>query len=55
VQENFSQPGETRPLRAVVATNVYLRSAAGWRMVAHHGSPAPGPAEPAPQAPKILH
>jgi uncharacterized protein (TIGR02246 family) len=55
VQENFSQPGEPRPMRAVVATNVYLRTAAGWRMVAHHGSPAPGPAEPAPQAPKILH
>lgn len=55
VQENFSVPGERKPLQAVVATNVYLRTAAGWRMVAHHGSPAPGPAEPAPQAPKILH
>jgi hypothetical protein len=25
----------------VVATNVYVRSAAGWRMVAHHASAVP--------------
>jgi uncharacterized protein (TIGR02246 family) len=55
VQENFSVPGEAMPLHSVVATNVYLRTAAGWRMVAHHGSPAPGAAEPPPQPPKILH
>lgn len=55
VHENFSLPGERKPLQAVVATNVYLRTPAGWRMVAHHGSPAPGSAEPAPPAPKILH
>jgi ketosteroid isomerase-like protein len=55
VQENFSMPGEAKPLQAVVATNVYLRTPAGWRMVAHHGSPAPGAAEPAPEPPKILH
>jgi uncharacterized protein (TIGR02246 family) len=56
VQENFSVPGEARPMPAVVATNVYLRTAAGWRMVAHHGSPAPGSAEPpARDVPKILH
>jgi uncharacterized protein (TIGR02246 family) len=58
VHENFSVPGEKRALQSVVATNVYLRTAAGWRMVAHHGSPAPGAAEPPPAppaAPKILH
>ena len=55
VQENFSMPGEAKPMQAVVATNVYLRTPAGWRMVAHHGSPAPGAAEPSPQPPKILH
>jgi hypothetical protein len=55
VHENFTRPGENRPLQAVVATNVYLRTAAGWRMVAHHGSPAPGAAEPPPPAPKMLH
>jgi len=55
VHENFSAPGEKRPLQAVVATNVYLRTAAGWRMIVHHGSPAPGQAEPPREVPKILH
>jgi len=40
----------------VLATNVYLNTAFGWRLVAHHASPggadeAPGPAE----APTTLH
>ncbi|MDA1116780.1 MAG: nuclear transport factor 2 family protein [Proteobacteria bacterium] len=55
LHENFSVPGEKHPLQPVVATNVYLRTAAGWRMIAHHGSPAPGSAEPPPPPPKILH
>src|SRR5574341_770647 len=55
VHENFSVPGEKRPLQSVVATNVYLRTAAGWRMIVHHGSPAPGAAEPPREQPKILH
>ena len=58
VHEVITVAGEARPRPAVVATNVYLRTAAGWRMVVHHASPAPGAAtapEPAPAAPKILH
>lgn len=57
VQENLTPPGEAKPAGPVVATNVYLRTAAGWRMVAHHASPAPGKAEPPAPAPvpKILH
>ena len=55
VHENFSVPGGERPPAPIVATNVYLRSAAGWRMIVHHASPAPGPAEPRAEAPKILH
>ncbi len=57
VHENFSVPGEQRALQAVAATNVYLRTAAGWRMILHHGSPAPGQAEAQPlrDAPKMLH
>ena len=57
VHENFSVPGGERPPARVVATNVYLRGAAGWRMIVHHASPAPGPApaEPRAEAPKILH
>ena len=56
VQENFpAEPGKPPP-PAVVATNVYLRTAAGWRMVAHHASPAPGRSEAPPRnAPKTLH
>ena len=42
----------------VVATNVYQRSAGGWRMVLHHASMAPAPVvrrEAPLEAPKILH
>ena len=59
VHENITVAGEQRPRPPMVATNVYLRTAAGWRMIAHHASPAPGQqpaAEPPPPAtPKILH
>ena len=56
VHENITVEGEKLPRPPMVATNVYLRTAAGWRMIAHHASPAPGqPAAPPPAAPKILH
>ncbi len=59
VHENITVAGEQRPRPPMVATNVYLRTAAGWRMIAHHASPAPGQpaaaAEPPPASPKILH
>ena len=61
VHENFTLEGAARrdvtPL-PVVATNVYLRTAAGWRMIVHHASPAPGhpaPAAPRDAPPKMLH
>ena len=40
----------------IVATNVYHKTAQGWRMVAHHASP--GTADEAPEigeAPSVLH
>ena len=40
----------------VVATNMYLKTALGWRMVAHHASP--GTAQETPEvieAPAVLH
>jgi len=58
VHENITVAGEPRPRPPMVATNVYLRTAAGWRMIAHHASPAPGEpaaAPPPPASPKILH
>src|SRR5574341_410329 len=41
----------------IVATNVYLRAAAGWRMIVHHASPAPSQPQAAGReaGPKILH
>jgi len=60
VQENIlvrSGAGEGT-LSVVAATNVYQRSGDGWRMLLHHGSPAPAPVvrRDAPmEAPKVLH
>ena len=43
----------------VLATNVYLKTAQGWRMVAHHASPAAPPPQaaesPEPQRSSTLH
>ncbi len=57
VHENFTVPGDARPRSPVLATNVYLRTAAGWRMIVHHASPAPAQPElaVADGAPKTLH
>ena len=62
VHENFTleggSKGDARPA-PVVATNVYLRTAAGWRMIVHHASPAHAqPVEqsaPRPAPPQTLH
>jgi len=61
VHENFTIEGQPRsdaqPV-PVVATNVYLRTAAGWRMIVHHASPAPAATQSAPRGeapPKLLH
>jgi ketosteroid isomerase-like protein len=59
VLETFPVEGEAQPA-TVVATNVYLRTPAGWRILVHHASPAPQRAREAPQTaaretPKILH
>jgi ketosteroid isomerase-like protein len=60
VYEYITVSGETRARAPMIATNVYLRTERGWRMVAHHASPAPATAaaEPEPRratAPKTLH
>jgi uncharacterized protein (TIGR02246 family) len=58
VHENFTSEGDARSQVPVVATNVYLRTAAGWRMIVHHASPAPVQSEPSPPQeapPKFLH
>jgi len=58
VYEQITVAGEQRPRGPVIATNIYLRTERGWRMVAHHASPAPASSEPEPRratAPKTLH
>ena len=57
VHENFIVPNDPRGQIPVIATNVYLRTAAGWRMIVHHASPAPAQPQVAPAAapPKLLH
>jgi uncharacterized protein (TIGR02246 family) len=58
VHENFSIEGDPRAHAPIIATNVYLRTAAGWRMIVHHASPAPVQAEtaqPRDAPPKFLH
>ncbi len=42
VHENIVVAGQTQPLSPIVATNVYLLTERGWRMLVHHASPAPG-------------
>ena len=61
VYEHIAVVGEPRSRAPVIATNIFLRTERGWRMVAHHASPAPAatPSEPeprrAPPPPKTLH
>lgn len=45
------------PVQAyVLATNVYHKTAQGWRLVVHHASPGtPGALQEMPQAVKVLH
>jgi ketosteroid isomerase-like protein len=56
VHENFRVVDDPRPRAPIIATNVYLRTPGGWRMLVHHASPAPASAgSTAAEAPKILH
>ena len=50
------QPGQPAAEGWVLATNVYINTAQGWRMVAHHASPGVAEAPPsAPEWPSTLH
>ncbi|HEV8520548.1 MAG TPA: nuclear transport factor 2 family protein [Burkholderiales bacterium] len=56
VYEQISIAGEARTHGPVVATNVYMRTENGWRMVVHHASAAPSSPDPeSKRAPKTLH
>lgn len=41
VEEVLVQQGRTQKIVHVIATNAYVKTPAGWKMVLHHASPAP--------------
>lgn len=56
VLEHILVSGEPRPRGPIIATNIYLLTDHGWRMLAHHASPAPAQESVAPEArPAKLH
>jgi ketosteroid isomerase-like protein len=59
VYERITVVGERQPRGAVIATNVYLNTAGGWRMIVHHASPVASgervPERESPRTPPILH
>ncbi len=58
VYEYITIAGEPRSRVPMIATNIYLRTERGWRMVAHHASPAPAVTAGEPERrrePKTLH
>jgi hypothetical protein len=55
VHENIVVAGESKARGTIAATNIYQRTAAGWRLVLHHASPVPeAPARPE-SKPSVLH
>jgi ketosteroid isomerase-like protein len=53
VIEQISVVGQKHLAAPVVATNVYVRGAMGWRMIVHHSSPVPP--NSIGDAPHVLH
>jgi ketosteroid isomerase-like protein len=55
VYENVTLISNPQSVSAVVATNIYLLTSRGWRMLVHHGSPLAAGKESRETAPSILH
>jgi len=55
VYEQITMADESRTRGSIVATNIYMRTDHGWRMMAHHASPAPAIEEAEPKRTKTLH
>jgi ketosteroid isomerase-like protein len=49
--EHVTVGNDPKPRGAAIATNVFLRTPSGWRLVVHHASPAPALAAAAPAGP----
>ena len=55
VYEQISVEGQERTRASVIATNIYMRTERGWRMMVHHASPAPALEQAEPRKAKTLH
>lgn len=55
VYEHIALAGETHARASIVATNIYMRTERGWRMMVHHASPAPAVEKVEPRRTKTLH
>jgi ketosteroid isomerase-like protein len=55
VYEQITIAGEGRSRACMIATNIYMRTDQGWRMMAHHASPAPVLEDAEPRRAKLLH
>lgn len=56
VHEAITVAGDPAQQGLVAATNAYVRTPSGWRMVVHHASPVPGaPRAARPARPATLH
>ena len=55
VYEQISVEGQERTRASVIATNIYMRTDRGWRMMAHHASPAPAVEQTETRRAKTLH
>jgi ketosteroid isomerase-like protein len=49
--EHVTVGDDPKPRGAAIATNVFMRTPSGWRIVVHHASPAPTIAVAAPSGP----
>ncbi|HWA14077.1 MAG TPA: nuclear transport factor 2 family protein [Burkholderiales bacterium] len=55
VYEHVTVAGETRPANPVLATNIYVLTDRGWRMLVHHASPLATAAAARETPPSVLH
>jgi hypothetical protein len=53
--EQIAVAGDSQTRHPVVATNIYMRTENGWRMFAHHASPAPASPDSENRRGKVLH
>lgn len=55
LHEHILVAGEPKARPPVIATNVYIRTSDGWRMLVHHASRGPLQQAPVTETGKILH